>query len=386
MFDSSVRRRFAVTALALLCSAAAAQAQDVKLPPSLTMSAYDTGSSGFNMAVAVGKMLKQRAGSDLRVLPGGNDIARLAPLKAGRAQASAMGVGGYFAQEGVFEFGAKDWGPQPLQLMLASTSCNGLSLGVAKDTGVKEIKDLKGKRIAAVVGSPALTQGAFSILAFAGLSKDDVKVVEFSSNNAMWKGVINNEADAGFSSTISGQTRELDASPRGVIWPAMPASDKAGWDRLKAKAPFFVPHKATCGSGGVSKETPVEMPTYPYPIFISFADQPADQIHGVVKSMIVNYNDYKTAAPGADGLEAKQQNLTWVLPYHDGAIKALKEAGVWTDAAQKHNDGLVKRQQTLAAAWKAFIATNPAEDKLAAAWLVARADALKKAGMPVVFE
>lgn len=372
----------ALLATALLTGAAWAQ----QVPPSQSWTAYDTGSSGFNIAVAVGQMMKLKSSSDVRVLPAGNDTGRLTPLKTGRANISAMGIGSYFAQEGVYEFGSKDWGPQPIRLLLATVSCNGLSLGVAKDTGVKEIKDLKGKRIAAVVGSPALTQGAFSILAFAGLSKDDVKVVEFSSNNAMWKGVINNEADAGFSSTISGQTRELDASPRGVIWPAMPASDKAGWDRLKAKAPFFVPHKATCGSGGVSKETPVEMPTYPYPIFISFADQPADQIHGVVKSMIVNYNDYKTAAPGADGLEAKQQNLTWVLPYHDGAIKALKEAGVWTDAAQKHNDGLVKRQQTLAAAWKAFIATNPAEDKLAAAWLVARADALKKAGMPVVFE
>ena len=116
--------RFLVAAAAaLLCSAASAQ--DVKLPAALTMTAYDTGTSGFNMAVAIGKMLKERAGSDLRVLPGGNDIARLSPLKAGRAQASAMGIGGYFAQEGVFEFGVKDWGPQALQMMLSSTSCNG---------------------------------------------------------------------------------------------------------------------------------------------------------------------------------------------------------------------------------------------------------------------
>ena len=366
----------------LLAGGALAQ----QVPPSQSWTAYDTGSSGFNIAVAVGQMMKLKSSSDVRVLPAGNDTGRLTPLKTGRANISAMGIGSYFAQEGVYEFGSKDWGPQPIRLLLSTVSCNGLSLGVAKDTGVKEIKDLKGKRIAAVVGSPALTQGALSILAFGGLTKDDVKIVEFSSNNAMWKGVINNEADAGFSSTISGQTRELDASPRGVVWPATPASDKAGWDRLKAKAPFFIPHKATCGSGGASKETPIEMPTYPYPIFISYADQPADQIHGVVKSMIVNYNDYKTAAPGADGLEAKQQNLTWVLPYHDGAIKALKEAGVWNDAAQKHNDALIKRQQTLAAAWKAFIATNPADDKLAAGWLVARADALKKAGMPVIFE
>jgi len=60
------------------------KAQDIKLPPALTMTAYDTGSSGFNMAVAVGKSFKDKQGSDLRVLPAGNDVARLAPLKVGR--------------------------------------------------------------------------------------------------------------------------------------------------------------------------------------------------------------------------------------------------------------------------------------------------------------
>lgn len=372
----------AVVAAALLAPAAYGQ----QMPSAQSWTAYDTGSSGFNIAVAVGQMLKTKNNSDVRVLPAGNDTARLNPLKAGRANISAMGIGSYFAQEGVYEFGGKDWGPQPIRLLLSTISCNGLALGVARDTGVKSIADLKGKRIAAVVGSPALTQGGFAILAFAGLQPSDVKIVEFSSNNAMWKGVINNEADAGFSSTISGQTKELDASPRGVIWPQMPISDKAGWARLQAKAPYFVPHKVTCGSGGITKDNAVEMPTYPYPIFMSYADQPADQIYAVVKSMIVNYAEYKDNAPGADGLEAKQQNLTWVLPYHDGAIKALKEAGVWTDAAQKHNDALLKRQEVLAAAWKAYVATNPAEDKFAAGWIGARADALKKAGMPPVFE
>ena len=109
----------------------AAHAQDVKLPPTMTFTAYDTGTAGFNIAVAVGKMLKDKYGTDVRVLPAGNDVARLAPLRAGRAMSSAMGSGTYFAQEGVFEFGAREWGPQALQLVLSSVDCNGGSLGVA---------------------------------------------------------------------------------------------------------------------------------------------------------------------------------------------------------------------------------------------------------------
>ena len=126
------RKVFALAAAAACALAVPALAQEVKLPSTLTLTAYDTGSSGFNIAVAVGKAFKDKHGTDVRVLPAGNDVARLAPLKGGRAQASMMGVGVYFAQEGVLEFAVKEWGPQPLRLILASTDCNAISLGVPR--------------------------------------------------------------------------------------------------------------------------------------------------------------------------------------------------------------------------------------------------------------
>ena len=126
----NTRALAATFVVATALTAATATAQDITLPGTLTWTAYDTGSSGFNIAVAVGKTLRDKQGSDVRVLPAGNDVARLAPLKANRAQASAMGIGTYFAQEAVFEFGVKEWGPQPLRLLLAVTDCNAISLGV----------------------------------------------------------------------------------------------------------------------------------------------------------------------------------------------------------------------------------------------------------------
>lgn len=385
-----IRRSIIVTGVALAAAIATtgASAQGIKLPDTLTMTAYDTGTSGFNIAVAVGKVLKDKYKSDLRVLPAGNDIARLAPLKNGRAQASAMGIGVYFASEGVYEFAVKEWGPQPLRLMMAASSCNAITLNVAKDTGVKEVKDLKGKRIGTVVGSPALNQNAFAILAFADIGKNDVKLVEFSSFGAMWKGMMNNEVDAAIASTITGQVRELEMSPRGVVMPQTPATDKAGWERLHKIGPYFVPHKATCGAGGLSKSNPLELPNYPYPIFTAYAGEKADLIYSITKAMIVDYADYKDSAPGADGLDVKLQLLNWVLPYHDGAVKALKEAGVWTAEAQKHNDMLIKRQDTIGKAWTEFTKANPPAEKdaFAKGWMEARMAALKKAGMNPVFE
>jgi TRAP transporter TAXI family solute receptor len=376
--------RFSVAAFAL---ALALPVQAQKLPSTLTFTAYDTGSSGFNIAVAVGKTLKDKHGTDVRVLPAGNDVARLAPLKANRAQASAMGIGVYFAQEGVFEFGVKDWGPQPLRLILASSACNAISLGVARDTGVKQIRDLKGKRIGMVVGSPALNQNAFAILAFGGLTRNDVKLVEFSSYGAMWKGIINNEVDAAIASTISGQAKEAEASPRGLVYPPTPAADREGWARLNKFGPYYAPHKATCGVG-ITAANPVELPNYPYPIFMAYAQQPAELVYNLAKAMINGYDAYKDGAPGADGLELKRQILAWALPYHEGAVQAMKEAGVWRAEHDAHNQNLLRRQQTLASAWSAYLKTNPADDAAAfrKGWMSARSAALRKAGMETIFE
>ncbi len=377
-------RHIVVCAAMVAWTAVPAAGQDIRLPPTLTLTAYETGSNAFNQSVAVGQMLKARFGTDLRVLPAGNDVARLGPLRGGRAQLSAMGIGTYFAQEGVLEFATREWGPQPLQLLLSATTCSGQALGVARDAGVKEVKDLKGKRMGWVVGSPAINQSFLGLLAFGGLTRADVKVVEYSSYGAMMKGVVNNEIDIFFASTISGQAKEVENSPRGIHWLPYPASDTAGWARFQKVTPYFYPHKSTCGAG-YEKGEAKEVPVYPYPIFTVYGSQPVDLVYAMTKAMIVNYADYKDSVVGVDGLEAKRQNLKWIIPYHPGAAKALKEAGVWSEEAQRHNDRLLERQKVFAEAWQVFLKASPPEDKDAfrAAWMKARAAALAKAGMDI---
>jgi TRAP transporter TAXI family solute receptor len=271
--------------------------------------------------------------------------------------------------------------------VLSTVDCNGASLGVAKDTGVKEVKDLKGKRVGFVVGSPALNQNSLAILAFGGLKQSDVKTVEFSSYGAMWKGLINNDTDAAFATTITGPAKEAETSPRGLVWPPLPHGDKVGWERVQKVGSFFFPHMATCGAG-ISKDKPIEMGTYPYPIFVVYGTQPADQVYAITKAMITGYDVYKDAAAGASGLAADRQTKKWVVPVHPGAVKALKEAGQWSDDQEAHNNALFKRQAVLAAAWADFgKASPPSDDKeFLGAWMKARAAALQKASMPNGFE
>ena len=380
--------KLAAIALAGTAFAASLAVAQVKLPPTITMTAYDTGTSGFNITVALGKMLKEKYGSDTRVLPAGNDVARLQPLRAGRASISAMGVGAFFAQEGLFEFASKEWGPQPVQITLSSVDCNGLSLAVAGDIGVKSMADLKGKRIGFVVGSPALNQNALAMLAFAGITAKDVKIVEFAGNNAMWKGALNNDVDAMFGSTIAGPAKELQTSPRGIFWPTLPHTDKAGWERVRKIGPYFTEHNATCGAGEFSKEKPIQMGAYPYPIYSVYASLPETDVYMLTKAMIEGYDGYKDNAPGASGLAVKGQAKYWAVPVHPGAVKALREAGAWSDDQEKHNKALFKRQDVLLAAWADFNKGSPSSDatKFTEEWMKARKAALAKAGIADSFE
>ena len=135
-------------------------------------------------------------------------------------------------------------------------------------------------------------------------------------------------------------------------------------------------------------DNPLNLATYPYPIATTYAKQPADQVYALTKAMITGYDAYKDSAPGASGLDVKRQTKQWVIPFHPGAVKALKEAGNWTDADEKYNNDLIKRQDVLAAAWADYgKASPPSDDKeFLAGWMKARAAALKKANLPDGFE
>lgn len=384
-----MRTKFVTAAVlgAAFVAALPAQAQDAKLPNPLSWTAYDVGSAGYNQSVAIGKAIKDAYGVDLRVLPGKNDVSRQIPLREKKVDFSATGVGAtYLAQEGVFEFGGKDWGPQPVRVLLAANSDSNLTVGVANDLGIKTIADLKGKRVAWVVGSPSLNENVGAILAFGGLTWADVKKVEFPGFGQSWDGIKNGQADAAFAQTSSGKAFELASSPRGLFWPPLPHNDKEGWKRLTDKAPFFAPNMGTEGAT-LSKDKPHEGATYPYPILIAYAEQKDEVVQAMTKAMVELFPKYKDASPGINGWALERQNFTWAVPYHPGAIAYYKSIGKWSDAAQKHNDKLIERQKVLAAAW-AEMKGKPAADDAAfeKAWMALRAEKLKAAGFDPVYQ
>jgi TRAP transporter TAXI family solute receptor len=382
-----------VRTLALIVTAAVAcapaLAQSIKLPETLTWTAYDVGSGGYNQSVAIGNALKSKLGVTLRVLPGKNDISRNIPLRDGKVPFSANGVGGsYLAQEGVYEFGDRAWGPQPVRSLVLNNGDALLTIVTAKDANIHTAADFKGKRVAWVVGAPSLNQNITALLAFANLTWKDVKKVEFGGFGQAMDAIVSNQVDAAFSSTISGNAYKVASSPRGIRYPTFPHSDKAGWARVNKIAPFFVPAFGSEGADLGPGKPKAEGATYPYPVLMTMAGTDTDLVYNMTKAMIELYDDYKDGAPGNNGWDVKRQIFAWAIPMHEGAVRYFKERGLWTAEHQSHNDALVKRQEVLGAAWKDYRARQPAAsaDEFKRGWIAARAEALTKAGMEVVHE
>ena len=358
------------------------------LPKSMTWSAYNLGTTGYNQSVAIGKMLREHYGTTLRVIPGKNDVSRLLPLVKGRVQFSANGIATYFAQEGVQQFAAPNWGPLPLRIVLTSNGDSNQAIAVAADTNIKTLRELRGKRIPYVRGAPAINETITAFLACAELTWDDVTRVEFPGYNAMWNGVINGQTDAAYATTVSGPARKLEASPRGIHWPTVPHADAACWARMARVVPFFTQHQATRGAG-ISTAEPHEGATYPYPILITLAKTDPATVFELTRALHLHYDDYKDADPGSIGWALSRQLFDWVVPFHEGAVRYLREAGVWTDAFDAHNNALIARQEVLQSAWQTYKngAGGKLRDKQAFTdgWLAARIKALDAQGMDPIW-
>ena len=360
-----------------------------ELPRAMAWSAYNLGTTGYNQAVGIAKMMKDRHRMTLRIIPGKNDVSRLLPLRVNRVQFSANGVATYFAQEGVFQFASKRWGPMPVRVVLMSVGLSNQAIAVADNGPVKNIADLRGRRVPWVFGAPALNISTEAIMACGGITWNDVTRVEFPGYVAMWNAMIDGQIDTAYATTVSGPTRRMEASPYGIRWLKMPHNDVDCWERVHAVAPYLEPHVATRGAA-ISETAPHEGGTYPYPVLTTLSDQDSDLVYAVTAAIHQGYEAYKDADPGSIGWALDRQRFKWVVPFHPGAIDYFRALGIWTQDFEDHQAGLVARQQVLTDAWQGFATSEGIDDldkpTFAASWMTYRASYLSERGFNPVWE
>lgn len=376
---SALKGSCAAAVAALSFGSYSLAAVSAELPKSLAWTAYDVGSSGYSQAVAIGSALKNEKGVTLRILPGKNDVSRMVPLREGKVQFSATGIGAMQAYEGTEVFASPEWGPQKIMVLSMSNADSCGTIASPGNAGINTPADYKGKRLAWVKGASSLNWNIHAVLRFADLTWDDVQKVEFSGYGASMDAIINGDVDGSFTVTTSGFVTKIEASPNGLAYPVLAHDDEEGWERLMEAAPYY--YKAIC-KDGAGIDTPFEGAAYPYPVLIAYDTQDEDMTYAMTKAMFDLYPAYEKSAPGSYGWALDRQVFQWVLPFHPGAIRYYEEVGVWTPEIQAHNDQLLERFRIIMDTWKAH--TKSAADGQEASpgsWMQARAEALEKAGL-----
>ncbi len=357
-------------------------AEDIQFPKTIAWSAYQTGTGGYSQAVAIGNILQRQYGTNLRVIPGRNDVSRLATLRAGRVHFSAGGSEAIYAQEGILNFASKIWGPQSIRALMSnySDSCS-YTMVTATDANIRSISDVKGKRVTFVQGAPSLNNAMAALLSYANLTWDDVERVEVGGYNASADAVVNNRADVVGGACNSPPFLRLEASPRGLTFPPFPHDDEEAIQRVRERLPWYVPHIAI--EGPTIPSEGIQVFTSAYPLLVGLDTSDALLAYSTVRVMHENYETYKNNAPGASGWRMDRQKFEQAfVPFHPGAIRYYKEIGAWTPEAEANNQKNLHRQSVLKIAWDAFFPTAP-EDyaEFEQAWLVAREKALAESGL-----
>jgi len=338
---------------------AAAPVDLKKLPPLVIWTAYDVGTTTYMQTACMADGVTKKTGMKIRILPSGNDIGRLIPVRSGVGHFGTMSAGSvYSCTYGLYEYGRYEWGPQPIRQILGVIDREqGIGVATAATANIKTFKDLKGKRVTHVPGGTSINLSVEATLAFAGLTWDDVIKIPAPSLATSMKFLGEGKADAALATTTSPAMYEVERSPYGVYWPEYAPEDKAGWERLWKVTPFMVQVSATKGVG-VSPEKPRRLLNYAYPLILCYENLKGDIVYSMMKAIDISFDLYKACNPVMPAWSLKKAvNVeSMLIPYHPGAVRYLKEVKLWDRELEKKQQQLIQEQNLLKKVWDEALA------------------------------
>ncbi|MDQ0269673.1 TAXI family TRAP transporter solute-binding subunit [Cytobacillus purgationiresistens] len=345
------------------------------LPHQMTWSVYDVGSGGYAEMSAIANALTENHDSQIRMLPSASGVGRMVPLQREIASIGKVGDEIQLAFEGIEEFTSKDWGPQDVRAYWAPISQFGFA--VRKNSDIKTLHDLKGKRIPVIAGNTSVNIKNEAMLAFAGLTWDDVEPVKITSYSGQGEALVQGQIDvAGINPTASSMVEAH--SKGGIRWLEMDPSDTEGWDHVEETAPWLFSYSISNGAG---MEEEMDIMGHGY-VIGGYAKLDEDTVYGLLKAMDESFDQYKDAMPNLV-LYSKDKVLTDPkgIPFHDGTIKFLKEKGLWDEEKQAKNDALIERYSEMRNAWNQVV-EEAAEQELSDKefkeyWLERKAELVK---------
>ena len=232
----------------------------------------------------------------------------------------------------------------PVRLVLTGI-CNDISILVAGDKGIKTLKGLRGKKLAAGYSKvPSCQYQTLAALANVGLTMDDVKVVPVPSPPAGVRAVIEGKADAaGTATTGMPMVTELAAKRGGATILSYDPSPEA-----EARAYKYWP----CGwlnlvKGGIYSGVDVDTWLMRYEVYtLCRADLSDEAVYTIIKAMWDYNSELAPIHPKFKEWTPKTfASRKLYVPYHPGTIRFFKEKGVWTPEMEKRQKELLDQKK-----------------------------------------
>lgn len=303
----------AMTALVMTSGIAAAQTYGI--------ATMQPGTLNHTSASAVAKVVKEKAGLNLVVQPTAGESV-LIPL-VGRGEAE-------FGIANILEVTAAKAANPNLRLIGSLHPLRG-AFWVRKDTPMKTIADLKGKRVG--MGYSAMRTidpMVKAILATGGLTEKDVTPVLIPNVVRGADDFTAGNADMFFFAFGAPKVREVDATVGGIRALEIPESGMAAAKKIvpegylspAAPNPFFI---------GVEKP----MPVYSWDNMIFTNAKVSDEaVYKFIDTLEKNKADLIAIQPALREFSAAALYKGYDIPYHPGAVKYFKEHNIQAKSAQ----------------------------------------------------
>jgi TRAP transporter TAXI family solute receptor len=325
-----VRRSIAVIVVAAAATSAWAQAA---LPRAVTIGSNPPGTGYYAVASGLAKVVSQGTGMQMTVQPHSGTSTMLPLLNSGEMEfgtINAVDVG--LAYRGPsYKIGGRNpfqYSPNVRVVQRGSPLLVGLL--VRKDSPIKSVNDVKGKRMTGEYPAHlAVWYNMFGHLASAGLTWSDVKVVPVPAVNDGVDALVQGRADVTEHALGAAKTKEADTAV-GVRHVSIDCSPQ-GQARLRTAVPGYYGRVVKAGTATAVVEDTCFLA---YDTYLVAAKSVPDQVvEATLKAIWDRVEELHPIHPLLkEWTRERFVDPEPTLPYHPGAIRYYKDRGVWNAA------------------------------------------------------
>jgi TRAP transporter TAXI family solute receptor len=293
-----------------------------ELPRTAAIATNPAGTGAHALAAGLASVASKATGINVKVQPFNGPNAWMPTLESGElefgvlnildAQMAATGTGNYKKAYPMLRVVAGGVFPFTTSIMVRDKS------------EIKQLADLKGKRMAWDYGGHAVTQTwLLALMEIGGVKPTDVSHVRVSTVNDAIRGLVEGRLDATFSGIGTGTNEEANAQePIRFL----------GIQNVEAANKYLARYGAAAVKAIPAAGVRGDINVIGYSLHIVGSSKVNERtVTAITKAWWDNLAEMQTIHPLFKQWNKEHQAITnFTVPYHPGAVKFYKDTGVWT--------------------------------------------------------